>query len=102
MNQINTLYDTPLEIEYENLDPQGSYTLKIAYTGRFRSKMKLMANGIMIHDYIRMGTQPLFEFQLPKEVTQRGKILFTWSCGDDDKGEGERGSQVAEIWLIKK
>ena len=102
MNQINTLYDTPLEIEYDNLDTHGSYTLKIAYTGRFRSKMKLMANGVLIHDYIRMGTQPLFEFPLPKEVTGKGKVLFTWSCGDDDKGEGERGSQVAEIWLIKK
>jgi len=102
MNQINTLYDTPLQIAYDNLDPKGNYTLKIAYTGRFRSKMKLFANGIMIHDYIRMGVQPLFEFALPKEVTREGKVLFTWSCGDDDKGEGERGSQVAEIWLIKK
>ena len=102
MNQINTLYDTPLKIEYDNLDPNGTYTLRIAYTGRFRSKMKLVANGVMIHDYIRMGTQPLFEFPLPKEVTGDGKVLFTWSCGDDDKGEGERGSQVAEIWLIKK
>ena len=102
MNQINTLYDTPLKIEYDNLDANGTYTLRIAYTGRFRSKMKLVANGVMIHDYIRMGTQPLFEFPLPKEVTRDGKVLFTWSCGDDDKGEGERGSQVAEIWLIKK
>ncbi len=102
MNQINTLYDTPLQMEYNNLDPEGTYTLKIAYTGRFRSKMKLVANGVLIHDYIRMGTRPLFEFQLTKEVTRGGKVLFTWSCGDDDKGEGERGSQVAEIWLIKK
>ena len=76
--------------------------MKIAYTGRFRSKMKLYANGVMIHDFIRMGIQPLFEFALPREVTAQGKVLFTWSCGDDDKGEGERGSQVAEIWLIKK
>ena len=102
MNQINTLYDTPLQIAYDNLDPNSSYTLKIAYTGRFRSKMKLFANGVMIHDFIRMGIQPLFEFAIPKEVTKKGKVLFTWSCGDDDKGEGERGSQVAEIWLIKK
>ncbi len=102
MNQINTLYDTPLQIGYDNLDPNSTYTLKIAYTGRFRSKMKLFANGVMIHDFIRMGVQPLFEFALPKAVTKEGKVLFTWSCGDDDKGEGERGSQVAEIWLIKK
>jgi len=102
MNQINTLYDTPLEMEYDNLDPKAEYTLKIAYTGRFRSNMKLVADGVMIHDFIRMGTKPLFEFSLPKEITKDGKVRFTWTCGTDDGGEGERGSQVAEIWLIKK
>jgi hypothetical protein len=101
MNQINTLYDTPLEIEYNSLDTSAVYTLRIAYTGRFRSNIKLMADGVMIHDYIRMGTKPLFEFQLPGEVTRDGKVLFTWTCGHDDSGEGERGSQVAEIWLIR-
>jgi len=102
MNQINTLYDTPLQIEYDNLDPDALYTLKIAYTGRFRSRMKLVADGVMIHNFIRMGTQPLFEFQIPEEVTHDGKVTFTWTCGQDDRGEGERGSQVAEIWLIRK
>lgn len=101
MNQINTLYDTPLEMEYDNLDPTASYTLRIAYTGRFRSNMKLVADGVLIHDYIRMGTRPLFEFSLPKEITTDGKVWFTWTCGQDDGGEGERGSQVAEIWLMR-
>jgi hypothetical protein len=101
MNQINTLYDTPLEIEYDNLDTSTVYTLRIAYTGRFRSNMKLVADGVMIHDYIRMGTRPMFEFTLPQKVTGDGKVLFTWTCGSDDTGEGERGSQVAEIWLIR-
>jgi hypothetical protein len=101
MNQINTLYDTPLQIEYDNLDTGAVYTLKIAYTGRFRSNMKLMADGVQIHDYIRMGTRPLFEFKLPQKVTHDGKVLFTWTCGQDDSGEGERGSQVSEIWLIR-
>ena len=91
-----------LEIEYDNLDPKAEYTLKISYTGRFRSNIKLIADGIMIHNYIRMGTQPLFEFPLPKEVNRDGKVTFTWTCGEGDAGEGERGSQVAEIWLIKK
>lgn len=102
MNQINTLYDTPLIMEYDQLDPNSGYILKIAYTGRFRSSMKLMADGVMIHNFIRMGTKPMFEFQLPKEITQDGKVTFTWTCGQEDKGEGERGSQVAEIWLIRK
>lgn len=102
MNQINTLYDTPLVMEYDNLDPNSEYTLKIAYTGRFRSSIKLMADGVMIHNYIRMGTKPMWEFKLPKEITKDGKVQFTWTCGTEDKGEGERGSQVAEIWLIKR
>jgi hypothetical protein len=102
MNQINTLYFTPLVLEYADLDPAGKYTLRVAYTGRFRSKMKLEANGVMIHDYIRMGTQPIFEFKLPEEVTQSGKVTFIWSCARNDKGEGERGSQVAEVWLMRE
>ena len=101
MNQINSLYDTPLEMEYDNLDPNSGYLLRIAYTGRFRSNIKLVADGITIHNYIRMGTRPLFEFSLPKDVIRDGKVSFTWTCGQDDGGEGERGSQVAEIWLIK-
>ena len=88
-------------MEYTELDPAAKYILRVAYTGRFRSKMKLEANGIQIHDFIRMGTQPIFEFQLPKEVTQSGKVIFKWSCAQNDKGEGERGSQVAEVWLLK-
>ena len=102
MNQINTLYDTPLEMEYDNLDPDAEYLMKIAYTGRFKSNIRLMADGVMIHNYTRMGVQPLWEFSLPKEITRDGKVHFTWNSGDNDKGEGERGSQVAEIWLMKK
>jgi len=64
--------------------------------------MKLTADGVKIHDYIRMGTRPLYEFPLPKKVTADGSVRFTFTCGSDDKGEGERGSQVAEIWLIRK
>lgn len=102
MNQINTIYDTPLVIGYDNLDPEAGYTLKIAYTGRFQSFVKLTADGMLIHDYIQMVSKPVFEFQLPKEVTKDGKVNFTWVSGQGDSGEGERGSQVAEIWLIRK
>jgi len=102
MNQINTLYDTPLEMEYDRLDPNAEYILKIAYTGRFHSSIKLVADGVTIHNYIRMGTKPLFEFALPKSITKDGNVRLTWSCGTEDKGEGERGSQVAEIWLMRK
>jgi hypothetical protein len=96
MNQVNTLYDHPLEIIYDNLDPHGSYTIRIAYTGRFRSRMKMYANDIPVHDFIETGTLPFHEFRVPAAAVSNGKITFKWTCG-----EGERGSQVSEIWLIK-
>ncbi len=96
MNQVTALYDQPLEIEYKNLDPAASYTIRIAYTGRFRSNMKMMADGVQIHDFIRTGIQPVYEFPVPQEVLKDGKVVFTWTCG-----EAERGSQVSEIWIIK-
>ena len=96
-NQVTTLYDQPLEIQYNNLDPDADYLLRVAYTGRFRSKMKLVADGILVHDFIQTGTQPIYEFAVPKEALTDGKVTFSWTCG-----EGERGSQVAELWLIRK
>lgn len=98
MNQITTLYDTPLNVVYENLDPQSCYILKIAYTGRFRAKIQLTADDeFQIHDMMQTGRIPLWEFQIPKEATQDGRLKLTWTCG-----EGERGAQVAEIWLIRE
>ena len=96
MNQVTTLYDQPLEIEYDNLDPKSSYSVRVAYTGRFRSKMKMVADDILVHDFIQTGIQPIYEFQIPQDAVTDGKVIFKWTCG-----EGERGSQVAEIWILK-
>lgn len=96
MNQVTTLYDQPLQIHYDNLDAEASYKVKVAYTGRFRAQMKMMADDIMLHDITKTGVQPFYEFQIPKETLKDGKVTFTWTCG-----EGERGSQVSEIWIIK-
>ncbi|HSI74396.1 MAG TPA: hypothetical protein VK957_00810 [Lunatimonas sp.] len=96
MMQVNTLYDTPLKIRYDHLNPDLEYTLKVAYTGRFRSRMRLEVDGgIEVHDFIQTGQQPIYEFDLPKEAYQDGEITFSWTCG-----EGERGAQVAELWLM--
>ena len=101
MNQINTLYETPLEMEYDSLDPEGSYLIRISYTGRFRSSVQLMADGVQIHPYIRMGKKPMVEYPIPTKITKDGKIRLTFTCGLKVDGEGERGTQVAEIWIIK-
>lgn len=97
MSQVNTLYDQPLQIDYTDLDPAATYRLRVAYTGAFRSRMKLMADNRLIHDFIQTGDQPIYEFRLPKPIHADGKIRFTWTCG-----EGERGAQVTELWLIRE
>ncbi|MCG2460410.1 hypothetical protein K8352_06600 [Flavobacteriaceae bacterium F89] len=95
MNQVTSLYDRPLKIVYDNLEPKGTYIIKVAYTGRFQSKIKLTAKNILVHDFIKTGIQPIYEFQIPPAAIVDGVLQLDWTCG-----EGERGSQVSEIWLI--
>ena len=97
MNQVTALYDEPLKMVYPDLDPKGSYLIRVGYTGRFRSKIKLMAENIMIHDFITTGDQPIYEFKVPNTTLEDGTLELEWSCG-----EGERGSQVSEIWIINQ
>ena len=97
MKQAKTLYDQPLKIHYDDLDPNATYKIRISYTGRFRSRMKMSTeSGQLIHDFLQTGEKPTFEFDLPKTAITGGKVTFVWTCG-----EGERGSQVTEMWLIK-
>jgi hypothetical protein len=96
MNQITTLYETPLSVVYDSLDPLASYTIRVAYTGRFRSKIRLTADDkFQIHGAMQTGTTPISEFPIPHEATQDGSLKLTWTCVEDG-----RGAQVAELWLI--
>ncbi|MEQ9581065.1 MAG: hypothetical protein RIM68_02740, partial [Arenibacter sp.] len=97
MNQVTALYDEPLKMVYPDLDPKGSYLIRVGYTGRFRSKIKLMTGNIMIHDFITTGDQPIYDFKVPANALKDGILELEWSCG-----EGERGSQVSEIWIINQ
>ncbi len=96
MNQITTLYETPLSVVYENLDPHSDYVLRVTYTGRFRAGIQLTADDkFQIHPIMETGTTPISEFPIPNEATRDGRLNLTWTCG-----EGKRGAQVAELWLI--
>jgi hypothetical protein len=97
MNQVTTLYDEPLKMVYHDLDPKGSYVIRVGYTGRFRSKIKLTAENIPVHDFIKTGVQPIYEFKVPSAALQDGVLELEWTCG-----EGERGSQVSEIWIVNQ
>jgi len=97
-NQATTLYETPLIFTYDNLDPSASYKIKVAYTGRRGEQVRLTADDkYLVHDFVETMEPPIRQFRIPKEASEDGSLKLTWSCG-----EGNRGSQVAEIWLIKK
>jgi hypothetical protein len=96
-NQATALYETPLRLRYDSLDPEATYSVRVAYTGRRGKRVRLTADDVYtIHNLIETRKPPIREFSIPREATADGKLELTWTCG-----EGHRGSHVAEIWLIK-
>ncbi|MHC4498243.1 MAG: hypothetical protein ACYS21_03910 [Planctomycetota bacterium] len=97
-NQVGTIYETPLRLSYDNLDPEVTYSVRVAYTGRRGKMVRLYADDVYkVHDLIKTGKPPIREFKIPREATADGRLELIWTCG-----EGQRGSQVAEIWLIRQ
>ncbi|HYH56595.1 MAG TPA: hypothetical protein VD772_08295, partial [Anseongella sp.] len=97
LKQAGALYDLPLKIRYGDLDTEAAYRMRITYTGRFKSHVKLSADGEPVHGYLLTGEQPVYEFDVPQAATADGEVTFTWDCM-----QGERGLQVTEIWIIRK
>jgi hypothetical protein len=97
-NQASAIYETPLSIRYEDLDSDARYRIRVSYTGRRGKKVRLVADDAFeIHGSISTRTPPMREFDIPAGATADGRLELTWSCG-----EGDRGSQISEIWLMKK
>ena len=115
------LYQTPLVLRYEGLDAGSTYRVRVTYLGRYNATVRLVADGLYeIHgayghtvDGVRYrntgdsaaqvvtgenepepAVTPL-EFPIPREATQDGSLELTWQ-----RITG-RGTQVAEVWLLK-
>ena len=73
-------------------------TARLRYLQTSPQKVRLVADDqFPVHDLIETRTPPIREFPVPREATRDGRLKLTWSCG-----EGQRGSQVSEIWLIRE
>ena len=96
--------DAPLQMHYEGLDRDAQYKIRVVYAGDSpRVKIRLVANdSIEIHPLIDKPTpvKPL-EFDIPKQATATGDLRLTWSHEPGLGGNG-RGTQVSEVWLIRK
>ncbi|HVW11598.1 MAG TPA: hypothetical protein VHC90_23605 [Bryobacteraceae bacterium] len=99
-----TLGETPLKMHYPNLDRSAQYVLRVVYGGDTpKVQLKLMANGkYQIHDFrAKPNPQAPQEFEIPKEATSGGDLTLEWTRPAGLGGAG-RGTQVCEVWLIRK
>lgn len=100
----DALYDAPLSLHYSELDPTATYQVRVVYAGdNFRTRVQLQADGnFQVHPLIEKPRPPqVLEFHLPQEVTRDGELTLTWRQEPGRGGNG-RGSQVAEVWLVKQ
>jgi len=93
-----TRYNTPLVMQYDNLDPQAQYRLRVVYSGPFDPVIRLVADGQ--HEVHGPLAQPdpmmPLEFDLPRQATSDGMLRLEWRLMNLRRGPG-----VAEVWLIK-
>lgn len=91
---LEAIYDTPLTLSYRGLDDWRAYELRVVYPSRIGKKARLVANGtFVVHECITTDDQAYKSFIIPPGIVRRGKLQLQWT------GEGERGIQVAELWL---
>jgi len=102
LSYAETLYEEPLHLHYDHLDPNRSYKLRIVYAGEgYVLPMRLVANDKdEIHPLrLRKSNPETVEFNLPVSTTNSGQLDLKW-FREDGAGGGGRGGQVAEVWLI--
>ena len=96
-----TFYDTPLRMRYTGLDKTAQYKVRVVYVGPREERLRLVANDtIEIHPLLNKEMRPL-EFDLPREATAGGALTLSWTQAPGSRGAG-RGTQIAEVWLIKQ
>jgi hypothetical protein len=98
-----TLYDRPLTMRYEGLDPEASYTVKVVYgTDGMARKVRLTAGSAEIHPWMLKPSpaRPL-EFAIPPQGYADGKLELTFTAEPGAGGNG-RCCQVCEVWVLRR
>jgi hypothetical protein len=96
------LYDEPLVLLYDDLNPTVHYRVRITYAGEdYALPMRLVANDLFeIHPPRGRRTNPeTVEFDIPAAATATGRLKLAWTRPAGVGGSG-RGAQVAEVWLL--
>ncbi len=99
-----SLFDAPLKMRYDGLDPDAQYKIRIVYSGDGRRiKIRLLANeNYEIHPFMMRPWPPQpVEFDIPAGATSKGQLNLAWTREQGLGGNG-RGCQISEVWLLRK
>ncbi|MEQ7874482.1 hypothetical protein ABDK56_10815 [Sphingomonas sp. ASV193] len=102
ISYAESLYDAPLRLHYEGLDPRRAYRLEATWAGEdYALPMRLVANGrIALHPFRARAANPeTVAVAVPRAATASGTLDLAWTRPPGMGGSG-RGHQVAEVWLI--
>jgi hypothetical protein len=102
LTYAETLYEAPLRLSYQQLDPNRRYRLRVTYSGEdYSATVGILANNVTVIEPIHdRATNPeTLEFEIPKSATESGRLTLAFTRPAGQGGSG-RGHQVAETWLI--
>lgn len=101
-DMAETYYETPLQMRYTGLDRAARYRVRVVYAGgAMQALIRLTADDrFEVHPLIKKEPGPA-DFDVPAGATADGELTLTWAQGPGSRGAG-RGTQVAEVWLIRK
>jgi hypothetical protein len=102
LTYAETLYEAPLQLAYEHLDPAKHYRVRVTYGGEdYTAPIGMIANHTIeiepLHD--RKLNPETLEFAIPQAATATGSLTLEFTRPQGTGGSG-RGHQVAEVWLI--
>jgi hypothetical protein len=104
MDHAETLYDTPLQMHYSDLDSKAHYRVRVLYGGDSPGRrIRLTTNhGVEVHPYIAKPFPfQTVEYAIPVTATAQGELTLIWQ-GETGLGGNGRGCQVSEVWLLKE
>jgi len=90
----------PARMEYEGLDPDGTYLVRSSGYGRVR----LRINGRLIEPSLDGKEMGEFkEFPVPADLVRDRRLVLVWERPTDEEHlNWRRRSRLAEVWVLKK
>jgi hypothetical protein len=92
------LFQTEPVLEYENLDPNGRYLLRICGLG----EALVRTDGERLEPILyNKGIGEFKEFVVPRQITQDGKMRLTFDRPEETHLHWSKFSHVSDVWLLK-